>query len=208
MRVGLLQEQVSQKEGAYFFGQLLLLKDFQAWRRTELDFVNMDEEIPKARLGRIKREVARLYPEIGKQFVERLETDLGESFKYADASIAIYQMFKDGAYGQMTLIQEICLGFLCPDHEFKSKLTQFVYQQLSDVFDFSEEYSRLHQFLRRAAWRAPVALEAASHVNLINTVSSIAQHYGVGLDVIRSDPEADRLLAEHKRGCLRNDHLV
>ena len=78
----------------------------------------------------------------------------------------------------------------------------------ASLFDFSEEYSRLHQFLRRAAWRAPVALEAASHVNLINTVSSIAQHYGVGLDVIRSDPEADRLLAEHKRGCLRNDHLV
>jgi len=36
-------------------------------------------------------------------------------------------MFKDGHYGRLTLIQEICLGFLCPDHEFKSKLTQFVY---------------------------------------------------------------------------------
>lgn len=168
----------------------------------------MNDTISQSRLQNIRMGVTKLYPGMGKQFIGRLEADLGANFKYADASIAIYQMFKDGDYGKMSLIQEICLGFLCPDHEFKSKLTQFVYQQLSDVFDFSEEYSRLHQFLRRAAWRAPIALEAASHVNLINTVSSLAQHYGVGLDVIRSDPEADRLLAEHKRGCLRNDHLV
>lgn len=92
----------------------------------------------------IKREVSRLYPEIGKSFVERLEADLGEQFKYADASLHIYTLFKDPAYGSLSLIQEICFGFLCPDHEFKSKLTQFVYQQLSDVFEFSEEYSRLH----------------------------------------------------------------
>jgi len=93
MRVGLLQEQVTQKEGAYFFGQLLLLKDFQAWRRTEIDFVDMDERIPRARLLDIKRGVARLYPDVGKQFVERLETDLGDAesrFKYSDASLQIY----------------------------------------------------------------------------------------------------------------------
>ena len=64
------------------------------------------------------------------------------------------------------------------------------------MFDFSEEYSRLHQFLNRAAWKHPVALISSSHVNLINTISSIAQHYGVGLDVIRTDSEADRLINE------------
>ena len=41
-------------------------------------------------------------------------------------------------------MQEICLGFLCPDHEFKCKLTQFVYEQLTEVFDFTEEFSRLN----------------------------------------------------------------
>ena len=76
------------------------------------------------------------------------------------------------------------------------------------MFEFSEEYSRLHQFLRRAAWKTPIALEAVSHVNLINAVSSIAQHYGVGLDVIRSDPEADRLLLEHRQSCMRHDILI
>ena len=93
--------------------------------------------------------------------------------------------------------------------EFKSKLTQFVYEQLSEVFDFSEEYSRLHQFLTRAAWKNPIALLSVSHVNMINTISSIAQHYGVGLDVIRTDHEADKIVAEQKRGInIRSDNIM
>lgn len=98
---------------------------------------------------------------------------------------------KEKQFRDMSLFDEIVLGFLCPDHEFKAKLTEFVYQQLSLIFDFSEEYSKLHQFLGRAAWTSPIALISSSHVNTINTVSSIAQHYGVALDVIRADPEAD-----------------
>jgi hypothetical protein len=134
----------------------------------------MEQEIPKPRLLHIKRDVSRLYPEFGKKFVEKLEADLGQAFKYKDASLYIFKLFKDPKFKHLTLVQEICLGFLCPDHEFKSKLTQFVYQQLSEVFDFSEEYSRLHQFLSRASWKQPIALLAVSHVNMINTISSIA----------------------------------
>ena len=174
MRVALLQERITAKENTYFFQQLLQLKDFHDWRKTEVDFVDMSEEIPRPRLLQIKREVARLYPDFGKRFTEKMEAELGQSFKYQEASLLIFKLFKDPEFKNLSLVQEICLGFLCPDHEFKSKLTQFVYQQLSEVFDFSEEYSRLHQFLSRAAWQSPIALMAASHVNMINTISSIA----------------------------------
>jgi hypothetical protein len=37
-------------------------------------------------------------------------------------------------------------------------------------------------------------------VNIINTISSIAQHYGVGLDVVRTDQESDAIIAEMKNG--------
>jgi hypothetical protein len=44
---------------------------------------------------------------------------------------------------------------------------------------------------------------------MINTISSIAQHYGVGLDVIRTDYEADMLISEQKRGInVRMDTIV
>jgi hypothetical protein len=35
---------------------------------------------------------------------------------------------------------------------------------------------------------------------MINTISSIAQHYGVGLDVIRTDIESDKIIAEGRVG--------
>lgn len=44
---------------------------------------------------------------------------------------------------------------------------------------------------------------------MINTISSIAQHYGVGLDVIRTDQESDRLIYEQQRGInVRADNLI
>ena len=128
MRVALLQDKISKKENTFFFEQFLLLKDFQDWRKTELDFVDMEQEIPRARRVKIKEGVTRLYPDFGKKFVEQLEKDLTEAFNYKDASLYIFKLFKDPRFNHLTLVQEMCLGFLCPDHEFKSKLTQFVYE--------------------------------------------------------------------------------
>lgn len=129
-----------------------------------------------------------------------MEADLGQTFIYKKASLHIFKLFKDQKFKNLTLMQEICLGFLCPDHEFKCKLTQFVYEQLTEVFDFTEEYSRLNQFLSRASWKHPIALLSVNHVNMTNTISSIAQHYGVGLDVIRTDVESEKIIAESRVG--------
>jgi hypothetical protein len=76
------------------------------------------------------------------------------------------------------------------------------------VFEFSEEYSRLHQFIRRSAWKTPIALLCVSHLNLINMISSIAQHYGVGLDVIRCDHEADEITAQLSNGINQRDDAI
>lgn len=104
----------------------------------------MEDIIPKTKLLNLKKELTRLYPEIGRKFVEKLESELGSPYKYKDASMFMFKLIQDPNFQDLSLMQEICLGFLCPDHEFKSKLTQLVYTQLSQVFDFSEEYSKLH----------------------------------------------------------------
>ncbi len=91
-------------------------------------------------------------------------------------------------FKSLTLMQKINLGFLCPDHEFKSRVCQFMYEQLTQVFDFSEETTKLHNFIKTASWNSPIALFSASSINIINTVCSIASYYGVGLEVLRTDP--------------------
>lgn len=67
----------------------------------------------------------------------------------------------------------------------------------------------MHQFLSRASWKSPIALLSVSHVNMINTISSVAQHYGVGLDVLRTDQDSDELVFEQRRGInIRVDTVI
>ena len=113
----------------------------------------MEDKIEKSRFNGLKRELMKMYPEYGKRFLEEFEEKLGNVYTYKDASMLIFKMFKEPEYSSMSLMQKINLGFLCPDHEFKSRLTENIYETLCEVFDFSEEYSRLHQLLSRAAWK-------------------------------------------------------
>ena len=78
--------------------------------------------------------------------MEQVEKDLGQNYVYKKASILMYgKLFiEQREFKQMTLMQKINLSFICPDHEFKSKLCQLVYEQLSSLFNFNEELSRMH----------------------------------------------------------------
>lgn len=89
------QERISSKENAYFFKWLLKLPDFHEWRKTELDFVDMNVKIEKSRLLQIKRDLLKLYPEHGKKFMDKLEDDIGQQFAYSEASIKIFKLFKE-----------------------------------------------------------------------------------------------------------------
>jgi len=84
-------------------------------------------------------------------------------------------------------MKKIIIGFICPDDEWRSKLCQFVYEELATIFDFTEEFSRLHNFIKTASWNLPIALFTQNSINIVNTVCSIASYYGVGLEVLRTD---------------------
>jgi len=97
-----------------------------------------------------------------------------------------FRIFSSGSeYSNFKLFQQINVGFLCPDHEFKTKLTQLVYEQLSSVFLFTEQPLKLHDFLKLASWHQPIALIPQAHLNTINSVSSVATYYGMNLEIIR-----------------------
>ncbi len=47
---------------------------------------------------------------------------------------------------------------------------------------------KLHTFIKSASWSYPIAFMSVNSINIINTLCSIASFYGVGLEVIRTDP--------------------
>jgi len=123
-----------------------------------------------------------------RSFFETLEIRIGKEFTFKDANSLLHKrLFKEGDYKDVPLIRKINLGFLCPDEEWCSKLCQFIYEELTTIFDFNEEMAKLHNFIKTASWSLPIALFTACSINIVNTVCSIASYYGVGLEVLRTD---------------------
>mmetsp|Transcript_14687 Transcript_14687/g.16983 ORF Transcript_14687/g.16983 Transcript_14687/m.16983 type:complete len:87 (+) Transcript_14687:729-989(+) len=68
------------------------------------------------------------------------------------------------------LMESVNICFLCPDHEFRSMICQFVYQELLEVFEFSEELIKLHSFIKVASWSFPIAVKTYEGINIVNTI--------------------------------------
>lgn len=62
-----------------------------------------------------------------------------------------------------------------------------MYEELTTIFDFTEDLNKLHNFIKTASWSLPIALFTSNSINIVNTVCSIASYYGVGLEVLRTD---------------------
>ncbi len=93
---------------------------------------------------------------------------------------------KASEFSKLKLFEQINIGFICPDHEFKTKLIQLVYEQLSSVFSFSEVPMKLHEFVKVASWSQPIALMPTPSINTINSICSVATYYGASLEILRS----------------------
>jgi hypothetical protein len=85
-------------------------------------------------------------------------------------------------------VQQLAFGFICPDHEFKSRLTMFMYTQNMSTFEFTEELNSLSQFLKSGDWSHPIALKSEAQVNPVNLITSLANEQGRQLIVLRNDP--------------------
>jgi hypothetical protein len=114
----------------------------------------MEDRVDKTKFLTFKRELIKIYPENGRKIIDFLEKELTQTFQYKQANYVLnFKLFSKGSeYSKLKLFQQINIGFMCPDHEFKSKLIKLVFEQLSSVFVFSEQHMKLHDFVRAASW--------------------------------------------------------
>jgi len=144
----------------------------------------------------LKKELVKLFPDLKKLF-EIVESQTSSDFTFKSVSNILFKrIFKKESedsslkkWRDMPLMKKLLVGFICPDNEWRSKMCQFVYEELSTIFDFNEEFNKLHNFIKTASWNIPVALFTQNAINIVNTVCSIASYYGVGLEVLRTDSQ-------------------
>ena len=103
------------------------IKNFYDWRLNvhkpssiPSGFIyHMGSTIEHEEYQKLKKDLLRLYPDLRK-FFELLEVKIGANFTFRDASKLI---FKEGDLCRgFPLIKRLCIGFLCPDNEWRSLL--------------------------------------------------------------------------------------
>jgi len=62
-----------------------------------------------------------------------------------------------------------------------------MHEELKTIFDYTEDFCKLHSFIKCASWTIPVTLVTVNPINIVNTICSIASYYGVGLEVLWTD---------------------
>jgi hypothetical protein len=134
----------------------------------------------------MKRSILKVYPD-ARHIFETIEIKIGKEFSYAECSNLLKKIMTNGEDKNMGLMKKINIGFICPDEDWRSKLTQFIFEELTTIFDFNEELTKLHNFIKTASWSLPIGLFTSNSINIVNTVCSIASYYGVGLEVLRTD---------------------
>jgi len=85
----------------------------------------------------LKKELSRLFPDLRKLF-EALESKITTQFTFKAVSNILYKKFfkKDSEdsslakWREMPLMKKLLVGFICSDNEWRSKICQFVYEEL------------------------------------------------------------------------------
>ena len=148
----------------------------------------MDERIDKTRFLGFKRDLIKIYPDNGRKIIDAIEKDITQSFKYKEANHTLnFKIFTKGSeFSKLKLFEQINVGFICPDHEFKTKLIQLVYEQLSSIFSFTEVPIKLHEFVKTASWTYPISLLPHANINTISSICTVATYYGSSLEILRA----------------------
>ena len=108
--------------------------------------------------------------------------EVGNVFK----SVLLSPQFK-----QLPIFAKILIAAHHPDSTLKALLRQFIFEQLNSIFEYQEDYFKLNHFIKSASWSVPITLHSWPGINIVNIICSLANYYGVGLEVIRTDPELD-----------------
>ncbi len=90
VNIALKKKDISELEYEFFFKNFFALKDFDKWRFSETEFIDLDVKIEKTKFYAYKREILKMYPDIGRKVMEHIERELGQSFSYKTASLNLY----------------------------------------------------------------------------------------------------------------------
>lgn len=190
MKLLIQEEKMNIKEREIFTSVLLQHKGASTWKR--------DFAIKTQLQGRWESEYRNLeqliltnFPEAS-SCMETLKFHIEASdYDLSKVSSCFKNVIERTKHKELPLILRMIISAHFPTKLTVRLLRQFIFTTLNQYFDYHEDLIKLHTFIKTASWSIPVALFSIPGMNIVNTVCSLANFYGVGLEVIRTDPEGD-----------------
>lgn len=169
LEIALKKTTVTREDIDFFLSQFFKIPNHKQWRNQDKTFIDKSLLVDRSAYNKFKSLLLKHYPDMRKVF-EIIDIQLGSSFSYKDLSSLLFKRILKEDLKDDSLIKKINCSLLCPNQEFKSLLCQFVHEELSTIFDFTEDLTKLHNFIKTASWSLPVALFTSNSINIVNTV--------------------------------------
>ncbi|CAG9319683.1 unnamed protein product [Blepharisma stoltei] len=175
-----------------------LFGKFFAKNKISLTWMSiLDKEVPtcdtwKEIYGALTTEILPSHPEIEDCILELNAKISQMKCNMKKVSSIFKTVLLNSDYKNLPVFSRILIAVHYQDFTLKSLLRQFIFEQLNSLFEYQEEFAKLSHFIKCASWSLPLALFSSPGMNVVNTICSLANYYGVGLEVIRTDPEMDQ----------------
>lgn len=111
------------------------------------------------------------------------------AFQLKFVPVILPEVLEKSKHKAVPLFFRILISLYYPDSLTRRLLRQFIFEQLNSIFVYSEDSTPMQHFIKSASWSFPILLVSEVGLNVVSLLCAMANYYGVGLEVARTDPE-------------------
>lgn len=166
-----------------------LMRKAQRWEvwMTGFESGEISEESWESVLIEAERELAVI--PVAKT-LKKIRKELAKfAFQLKFVPVILPEILEKSKYKSVSLFPRLLISLYYPDILTRRLLRQFIFEQLNSLFLYSEDPTPLQHFIKAASWSFPILLVSEVGLNVVSLLCAMANYYGVGLEVARTDPE-------------------
>jgi len=191
LEVALKKEVITHQEYQLFIDNFLNLPYCHLWRKSVFQQHFQSAYIERSRYLNFKEKMAEINPVTEALLTAEIDPHFKKSrMKMSNFGIYLKRLVEVSGR-ELPLFHKILLYSLAPSGNLVERIRQLLQHELNSIFDYTEEPTRLHNFIKTASWSIPCAVLTDDGINVVNVICSIASYYGVGLEVIKAGHSID-----------------
>jgi hypothetical protein len=168
-----------------------LMRKAERWEdwMTGFESGGISEDSWETVLAEAERDLGAIDVTVAKA-IKKIRKELAKfAFQVKFVPVILPEVLEKSKHKAVPLFYRILISLYYPDILTRRLLRQFIFEQLNSILLYSEEPTPMQQFIKSASWSFPILLVSEVGINVVSLLCAMANYYGVGLEVARTDPE-------------------